>query len=82
MQIRFGRPGPNARQEKAATRVVQVRAYSEAYFALLQRLPALKDVFALGEKVSVQGRAVRLVLDPAGQSTLGAGDLDEIVRDW
>jgi len=72
----------DARQEKAATRVVQVRAYSEAYFALLQRLPALKDVFALGEKVSVQGRAVRLVLDPAGQSTLGAGDLDEIVRDW
>lgn len=72
----------DARQEQATTRVVQVRAFSPAYFALLQRLPALKDVFALGEKVSVQGRAVRLVLDPAGQSTLGAGDLDEIVRDW
>jgi len=72
----------DARQEQVTTRVVQVRAFSEAYFALLQRLPALKDVFALGEKVSVQGRAVRLVLDPAGQATLGAGDLDEIVRDW
>ncbi len=73
----------DARQEQqSATRVVTVRAYSEAYFALLQRLPALKDVFALGEKVSVQGRAVRLVLDPAGQATLDAGDLDAIVRDW
>ena len=72
----------DARQEQVTTRVVNVRAFSEAYFALLQRLPVLKDVFALGEKVSVQGRAVRLVLDPAGQSTLGAGDLDGIVRDW
>lgn len=72
----------DARQEQVTTRVVQVRAFSEAYFALLQRLPALKDVFALGEKVSVQGRAVRLVLDPAGQSTLRVGVLDEIVRDW
>ena len=72
----------DARQEQVTTRVVNVRAFSEAYFALLQRLPALKDVFALGEKVSVQGRAVRLVVDPAGQAKLGAGDLDGIVRDW
>jgi hypothetical protein len=72
----------DARQEGASTREVRVRAYSEAYFALLQRLSVLREVFALGERVSVQGRAVRLVLDPAGQATLGAGDLDAIVRDW
>lgn len=72
----------DARQEGASTRVVQVRAFSEAYFALLGRLPALKDAFALGERVSVQGRTVRLELDPAGQATLDARALDAIVRDW
>lgn len=72
----------DARQEGTSTRVVQVRAYSEAYFALLARLPALKDAFALGERVSVQGRAVRLELDPAGQAALEARDLAAIVRDW
>lgn len=65
-----------------ATRVVRVAAFSAAYFALLDRLPALKDALALGERVSVQGRAVQLVLDPAGDTTLGAGALDAIVRDW
>jgi hypothetical protein len=72
----------DARQEGVSTRVVQVRAFSEAYFALLARMPALKEAFAMGERVSVQGRAVRLELDPAGQATLAAGDLAAIVRDW
>ena len=65
-----------------ATRVVRVTAYSAAYFALLDRLPALKEAFALGERVAVQGRAVRVVLDAKGDSTLAAGALDAIVRDW
>ncbi|MBA4071130.1 MAG: hypothetical protein C0497_04730 [Gemmatimonas sp.] len=65
-----------------ATRVVRVAAYSAAYFALLDRLPALKEAFAIGERVAVQGRAVRLVLDPKGDSTLAVGALDAIVRDW
>lgn len=72
----------DARQEGATTRVVQVKAYSEAYFLLLAQLPALKDAFALGERVSVQGRAVRLELDPAGQAVLTASDLAAIMRDW
>jgi Ca-activated chloride channel family protein len=65
-----------------ATRVVRVAPFSPAYFLLLERLPALKEAFALGERVSVQGRAVRLVLDVAGDSTLTPGAVDAIVRDW
>ena len=72
----------DARQDGASTRVVQVRAFSEAYFRLLAQLPALKDAFALGERVSVQGRAVRLELDPAGQATINASDLAAFMRDW
>jgi len=65
-----------------ATRAVRIAAYSEAYFALIARLPDLKEAFALGERVSVQGRAVQLVLDPAGVATLKPDALDAIVRDW
>lgn len=64
------------------TRTAKIVAYSAAYFALLQRLPALTDVFALGERVAVQGKAVRLVLDASGDTTLSVGALDAIVRDW
>lgn len=72
----------DARQEGVTTRVVQVKAYSDAYFLLLAQQPALKDAFALGERVSVQGRAVRLELDPAGQAVLTASDLAAFMRDW
>ncbi len=64
------------------TRIVRVAPFSAAYFALLDRLPALKEAFGLGERVAVQGRAVRLVLDAKGDTTLTAGTLDTIVRDW
>ena len=64
------------------TRTVRVQAYSAAYFALLQRLPQLKDALALGDRVSVQGTRVRLVVDPSGDTTLTDGALDAIVRDW
>jgi hypothetical protein len=66
----------------STTRVVRVAPFSPAYFLLLDRLPALKEAFALGERVSVQGRAVRLVLNVAGDSTLTPGAVDAIVRDW
>ena len=72
----------DSRVPATPTREVRIRAYSAAYFALLGRLPVLKDVFALGEQVSVQGTGVRIVLDPAGESTLAPGALDAIVRDW
>ncbi len=64
------------------TRVVRVVPFSPAYFALLDRLPALKEAFALGERVAAQGRAVRLVLDSTGDTSLSAGALDAIMRDW
>ncbi len=73
---------PDAPVPAALPRVVRVRAYSDAYFAVLARLPMLQDAFALGERVSVQGRLVVIVLDPAGERTLTTGALDALVRDW
>jgi Ca-activated chloride channel family protein len=66
----------------ALPRTVRVRAYSDAYFAILARLPALQEAFALGERVTLHGRNVVIVLDPAGDASLNASTLDMIVRDW
>ena len=40
------------------TRLVTVKAYSEAYFALVRELPDLAAAFALGERVLVRGTNV------------------------
>lgn len=66
----------------ALPRTVRVKPYSDAYFAILARVPALQEVFALGERVQAHGRHVILVLDPAGDVTVSASVLELIVRDW
>ena len=73
---------PDGPAPAAAPRTVRVRAFSDAYFAILARVPLLQDAFALGERVTVHGRHLVLVLDPAGDTTVSASVLDMIVRDW
>jgi Ca-activated chloride channel family protein len=67
---------------KDEARRVSVKPFSPAYFALMEKLPELKAMFALGERVTVAGRAVTLLLDTQGAEQLSAADLASIVRDW
>ena len=67
---------------KDQTRRVSVKPFSAAYFALVEKLPELKAMFALGERVTVAGRNVTLLLDAQGVDTLSAADLAAVVRDW
>jgi len=63
-------------------RRVTIKPFSAAYFALVQKVPALAAAFALGDSVSVGGRNVALVLAANGTEQLSAAELDGIVRDW
>ncbi len=72
----------DSRPAAERARVVRVKAYSAAYFALMERVPELREVFALGDRVEVHGRAVTLVLADDGRDTLGDSDLSAITRDW
>jgi hypothetical protein len=65
-----------------SVRKVAVQPYSAAYFALVERIPELKAMFALGEKVTAGGRAVTLELDDRGAERLSLAELTAIVRDW
>jgi Ca-activated chloride channel family protein len=63
-------------------RTVRVRPYSPAYFALINRVGELREVFALGERVEVRGSRVTIVLATDGAASLTERELSEVARDW
>lgn len=56
-------------------KTVAVKPFSTEYFELMSRVPELKAVFALGEKVVVAGREIAVRLD----ASAGAADVEGIV---
>ena len=45
---------------KSDLRVYKVQAYSRSYFALLEKLPELREAFGLGDKVVIAGKSVAI----------------------
>ncbi len=72
----------DTRAAAAQARTVRVKPYSDAYFALMNRTPELREVFALGDRVEARGRAVTVVLAADGVERLSAADVTAITRDW
>lgn len=62
--------------------VLKVKAFSPAYFALVQNVPELAPLFAVGERVRVYGRHVAIEVAPDGTSQLDAAALADAVRNW
>ncbi len=72
----------DARAEGTNARRVSVRPYSDAYFALMDSIPDLREAFALGDRVEVRGRAVTIVLAADGAEHLLPRQVGAVVRDW
>ncbi|HET9809388.1 MAG TPA: VIT domain-containing protein [Candidatus Limnocylindria bacterium] len=64
------------------TRVVKVKAYSEAYFTLVRELPDLAAAFALGDRVLVRGTNVAIAIAPDGVERMSADEIASVVRAW
>jgi Ca-activated chloride channel family protein len=62
--------------------VLKVKAFSPAYFALVQDVPELAPLFAVGERVRVFGRKVVIEVSPEGLTQLDAAALADAVRNW
>lgn len=69
-------------RDAASRRVVRVKAYSAAWFALADALPELREAFALGERVLVTGRAVIVESGPDGVSEMAPAALRDILQAW
>jgi Ca-activated chloride channel family protein len=70
------------RAAAADARRVAVKPYSAAYFALMERVPELREVFALGDRVEVRGAKLTLVLVADGVEVLSPRALTLFVQDW
>lgn len=68
--------------QRSDAEVVKVRAYSAAWFALIERIPALGEAFSLGERVRMAGRGVVLEVAPDGVESLPDAALRRIVANW
>lgn len=64
------------------SRLVRVQPFSELYFTLMQEIPELREILALGERVLVHGKRVRIELHPDGATRLAQPEVEAIVRDW
>ncbi len=63
-------------------RTVRVKPYSALYFELLKRMPQLQDVFAIGDRLIVAGRAVAIELAPAGDERVDVAQITALLREW
>lgn len=61
---------------------VKVRAYSSAYFKLLELLPELREPLSLGEKVIVAGRSMAVEISPEGSESLSDAELSDVQSKW
>src|SRR5438046_2171202 len=67
---------------KDSMRRFKLRAYSPAYFRILEIIPDLREPFALGEKVIVAGRSVAIEIAPDGAESLTDAELKALQSSW
>jgi hypothetical protein len=59
-----------------------IKPFSQAYFDLLDRLPELRAVFALGTRVLVVGKDRAISLAANGTAQLSSAELKTLVGAW
>jgi Ca-activated chloride channel homolog len=67
---------------KEGMKVVKIKAYSPAYFKVLDAIPELRASFAVGEKVLVAGKHVAIEISDAGAEQLGDAELRTLTEQW
>ena len=61
---------------------IKIRAYSPAYFRILDVLPELRESFALGDKVIIAGRSIAIELTSTGVDLLTDREIAELQLKW
>ncbi len=69
-------------RDRPALPVVRVQPYTPAYFALLDAIPELRALFAVGERVRVSGRTIAIEVTPAGVERLTDAEVARVRAGW
>jgi Ca-activated chloride channel family protein len=72
----------DVRQASSGTRTIRIKAYSKAYFDLIDAVPDLRAIFAIGDRVMAQGRAVTVVVSDSGVEQLGGVEITMVANSW
>jgi Ca-activated chloride channel family protein len=62
--------------------VLRVKAYSEAYFKLLETIPELREAFSFSERLIISGRSMAIELTAQGKEQLTDSDLRQLRERW
>ncbi|HEX6574289.1 MAG TPA: VIT domain-containing protein [Gemmatimonadaceae bacterium] len=65
-----------------SVKVTKVKAFSSAYFKLMDLIPDLREVFALGDKLVVYGKSAAIEITDAGSQDLSDSELRRIQSQW
>ena len=63
-------------------KVIRIKAYSGAYFKLLELAPSLREALAIGDRVRVGGRTLTIEVGPEGVDALTAAHIAAIEGEW
>jgi Ca-activated chloride channel family protein len=72
----------DARPAATGARVVRVKPFSPAYFDLMERIAELRELFGVGERMEIHGRAVTIRLAADGIARFDEAALAAVTRDW
>lgn len=65
-----------------STKVVRIKSFSDAYFRIMEAIPELREVFALGDKVIVAGRDIAIEIGTNGTESMSDSDIKRIQSKW
>lgn len=63
-------------------RTIKIKPFSEAYFKLIDAIPDLREVFALGDKIVVATRSLSIEVTESGSEAIGESELRTIQSSW
>ena len=66
----------------AGAKTIRIKAFSKAYFDVISAVPELRELFAVGDRVTVQGRAITLVVSSDGKEELSAAEMKVVSGGW
>jgi Ca-activated chloride channel family protein len=70
--------------DTGATKASQIRIkpFSSAYFKLIDEIPELREIVAIGDQITVGGKGIVIAIAPNGVEALSESDLRRIVSQW
>ena len=68
--------------EASGIRLVRIKAFSKAYFDLMEQLPELRAVFAMDDQIIVSGKSIAIAVGADGASELDPGEMRRVVQAW